>query len=244
MENTSYIALSSQAVLRRQMETIAANIANLNTTAYKAEKNMFVQHLVKSPGGEKLLSPRLAFVRDIAQYTDHAEGPITPTNNPLDLALPDKGYFQIQTPDGIRYTRNGHFRLDTNNQIVTEQGLPVLSDGAAPITLPPNASRIEIARDGTISTELGAAGRFGIVDFENPQRLEKLPGALLKTEETAQPIQRPDLMQGALEGSNVVAVKELTQMIDVQRAYESVKSFIEREDERQKKMFVLMTRVA
>lgn len=244
MENTSYIALSGQAVLRRQMETIAANIANLNTTAYKAEKNMFVQHLVKSPGGERLLDPKIAFVRDIAQFTDHSEGPITPTNNPLDLALPGKGYFQVQAPDGVRYTRNGHFRLDTNNQIVTEAGLPVLSDGGAPIVLPATSSRIEIARDGTISTDTGVAGRFGIVDFENPQRLEKASGALIKTEETPQPIQRPDIMQGALEGSNVVAVSELTQMIDVQRAYESVKNFIEREDDRQKKMFVLMTRVA
>lgn len=244
MENTSYISLSSQAALRRQMDTIATNIANLNTTAYKAERNMFVQHLVKSPGGDRLVSPRLAFVRDIAQYTDHSEGSVTPTNNPLDLALPGKGYFQIQTPDGVRFTRNGHFRMDATGQVVTEQGYAVLSDGGAPITLPTNASRIEIARDGSISTETGAAGRFGIVDFENLQALEKMGGGLMRTDATPQPIQRPEIMQGALEASNVTAVTELSQMIDVQRAYEGVKNFIEREDDRQKKMFVLMTRVA
>ncbi|HER26281.1 MAG TPA: flagellar hook-basal body complex protein, partial [Rhodospirillales bacterium] len=95
MENTLIIALSKQSVIKREMAVIANNIANMNTTGFKSEKMMFVEYLVRSRGGDKLGGERHSYVRDIATVRDYSEGPVQLTNNPLDLAIKEDGYFVI-----------------------------------------------------------------------------------------------------------------------------------------------------
>ena len=112
MENTSFIALSRQSALRRQMDVVANNVANMNTAGFKGERMMFVEHLVKSKGGEKILGDRLSYVRDISTMRDLSDGPLEKTGNPLDLAITGDGYFMVQTDVGNQYTRNGRFQLD------------------------------------------------------------------------------------------------------------------------------------
>ena len=247
METTSYIALSRQSGLRRQMDVVANNLANMNTTAFKSEKMMFVEHLVKSKGGESFIPTTLAFSRDIASYKDLTEGPIKTTGNPFDIAIRDNGYFVVETPDGPQYTRNGRFRLDQEGQLVTQGGLPVLSNTDAPFFLSPEDRDITVSRDGTLSTNNGELGKFKIVKFEDQQRLQKLAGGLYSAknlrggtdaDDAIRPevVDRPNIMQGALESSNVQPIIEMTKMIKVSRAYDSVKSFIDKEDQRQKKM--------
>ena len=107
MENSAYIALSRQDTLKREMAVIANNLANMNTTAYKGEKMMFVEHLTKSKGGDRLTPVKLAFARDVAQYTDTTEGPIRSTGNPLDIAVKNEGFFIVETPDGQRCVQGG-----------------------------------------------------------------------------------------------------------------------------------------
>ncbi len=109
METTTLIALSRQGGLRRQLDVVANNIANMNTTGFKGERMMFVEHLVKSQESGKLLGTKLSFARDIATMLDVSEGPMETTGNPLDLAITGEGYFVIQTENGERYTRNGRF---------------------------------------------------------------------------------------------------------------------------------------
>ena len=87
METSTLIALSRQGGVRRQLDIVANNIANMNTTGFKGEQMMFVQHLVKSPGGQRLLGPKLAFTRDIATMLDISDGPMEKTGNSLDLAI-------------------------------------------------------------------------------------------------------------------------------------------------------------
>lgn len=236
METSAYIALSRQGALRREMDVIANNLANMNTTAYKGEKMMFVQHLVKSRGSESFIPTKLSFVRDIAQVRDLSEGPAQTTSNPLDLAIKDEGYFVIETPEGDRYTRNGRFQLNQEGQLVTQHGYAVLSSAGTPFFFGPEDENIHIARDGTISTKNGELGKIKVVRFASEQNLQKTAGGLLVTDQAPEDVERPNVVQGTLEGSNVQPIIELTKMIAVSRAYENVKNFITKEDERQSKM--------
>jgi flagellar basal-body rod protein FlgF len=252
MENAAYIALSRQGALRREMDVIANNIANMNTTAFKSESMMFVQHLVKSKSSQGLAPQKMAYVRDVAQYQNLNEGPIKQTGNSLDVALHGQGFFVVDTPDGELYTRNGRFNLNPEGQLVNQQNLPVLSDAGTPFFFSPDDKNISIGSDGTISTNNGDIGKLKIVKFDDPQTLQKRPGGLLFTEKRptgdgnggesgAQIVEKPTIMQGALEGSNVEPISEISKMIQVQRAYDGVKSFVNKEDERQRKMIQQLT---
>jgi flagellar basal-body rod protein FlgF len=236
MENTSLIALSRQGTLRRQMNVVAHNIANMNTTGFKGEKMLFIQHLVKSPGGNRISGDQLAFVRDIATVRDISEGPLEKTGNPLDLAVRGEGYFVVETEGGERYSRSGRFHLDEEGQLVTERGHSVLSESGQPFFFSTDDKDISISRDGTVATENGELGRISIVEFENPQNLRVTAGGLYETNEQPNEVDSPDVVQGMLEGSNVEPIIELTRMMEVSRSYQSANKFIEREDERMKKI--------
>lgn len=237
MENTSYIALSRQGALRREMDVIAHNVANMNSTAYKGEKMMFVEHLTKSRDDLSFIPRKLSFTRDVAQYRNLTEGPIKTTGNTFDFAIRGDGYFAIEKQDGTQnYTRNGSFTMDSTGQLVTQGGDAVLSAGGAPIFFGPQDNNITVSADGTISTNNGPIGRVRVVKFEDEQNLKMEQGGLLSTDQTPQDIPRPTVLQGSLEGSNIQPVIEMARMIEVQRTYDSVKNFIESEDSRQKKM--------
>ncbi len=245
MENTLSIALSRQTTLRRQMDVVANNIANMNTTAFKGEKMMFVEHLVRSRGGESVLGEKLHYVRDIATVRDTTKGYISQTGNPLDVALQDEGYFAIGTPVGEMYTRNGRFQLDSTGQLVTQSGNTVLSTTGQPFFFGPTDTEITITGDGTVSTENGALGKLKVVRFENELTLQQSGNALSNSDPDNPPedVEFPHLIQGALEGSNVQPIMELTRMIQVHRSYDSVRNFIQKEDERQKTMIREILRV-
>lgn len=236
MENTSLIVLSRQGTFRRQMNVVAHNIANMNTAGFKGEKMMFIEYLVKNPSGARISGDQLAFVRDIATARDLSEGPLEKTGNPLDVALRGDGYFVIETEDGERYSRSGRFHLDEGGQLVTQQGDPVLSDGGQPFFFSTEDKDISIARDGTVATENGELGRIRVVEFENQQKLQVTAGGLYETEEQPEDVDSPDVVQGMLEGSNVEPIIELTRMIEVSRSYQAANKFIEREDERMRKV--------
>ncbi|MEQ8322592.1 MAG: flagellar basal-body rod protein FlgF [Rhodospirillales bacterium] len=238
MENTMYVALSRQSTLRRQMDVVANNLANMSTHGYKSGQMMFVEHLTKSKGGDSLLTPKLAYVRDIATMTDVKPGPVETTGNPLDIAIQGEGYFVVQTPEGERFTRNGRLQLDNTGQLVNQLGQAVMADGGAPLIFAPEDTEIVISSDGTVSTNNGELGKLRVVRFDNDQVLERTSGAQFTTTEDnpAQDVESPSVLQGAVEGSNVEPILEMANMIQVHRAYDSVKSFIDREDERQRSM--------
>jgi flagellar basal-body rod protein FlgF len=226
------------------MDIVANNIANMNTNGFKGERVMFVEHLVKSPGGQKLLGGKLSFVRDISTMLDFSEGPVERTGNPLDLAINGNGYFVVQTEDGERYTRNGRFKLDDGGQLVNQNGEPLLSSGNQPFFLGPEDTEVTISRDGTVATNNGDLGRIKLVDFENPQQLKRSAGGLFSTDEAPRDVESPEIAQGMLEGSNVQPIFEMTKMIEIHRQYDSVRNFIEREDERMRNMVREMGRPA
>jgi len=241
MENTAYIALSGQSALKREMSVIANNLANMNTTAYKGEKMMFVEHLVKSKGGNSFIPQKLTYTRDVAQYQNFAEGPIKNTGNTFDVAIHGDGYFVVETPDGEQYTRNGHFQLNNDGKLVNLSDQAVLSDAGTPFFFGPEDKDIEITVDGLVSTKNGEIGKFRIVKFDTPQNLQKRASGLFFTEDQPVDVTNPTLLQKSLEGSNVNPMAEITKMINVQRAYDSVRKFIDKEDDRQRKMLQQLT---
>lgn len=244
METTTLIALSRQSGLQRQLDIVANNIANMNTTGFKGEKMMFVEHLVKSRGGESLLGSKLSFVRDIATMTDFTEGPMEKTGNPLDLAISSEGFFVVQTEDGERYTRNGRFQLDDGGQLVNQNGEPVLSTGNQPFFLGPEDTEIAISRDGTVSTNNGDLGRLRLVQFDNPQQLKRSAGGLFSSEEPPRDVESPDIVQGMLEGANIQPIFEMARMIKIHRTYDGVRSLIDKEDQRIRQMIREMGQTA
>jgi len=236
METTSYIALSRQGALRRELSTIANNLANMNTTSFKGERMMFVDHLVRSKSDSSIADQQLSFTRDVASYRNTAEGPIEQTGNPLDIAIHGEGYFVIQGANGTQqYTRNGNFRLDNGGQLVTQGGLPVLTDAGAPIFFAPEDTSITVNGNGTVSTENGQIGKLQVVTFDNPRDIQRAGNGLYTTNQVAQPVAQPQLAQSALEKSNVEGVLEMTRMIEVSRQYKSAQNMIEKEDERIRK---------
>lgn len=228
MENAGYIALSRQMVLRREMDVIANNMANLNTPSYKGQSMLFVEYLETTDSGEKI-----SFVQDIGLVRNLTEGPMTATDNPLDLAIAGDGYFEVETPVGPRYTRKGVFQLNADGQIVTSRGQRVLGEGGQPITLPPNSTDVTITRNGTISTSQGPAGRLRVVRFENEQALVKLADGLYDADgQDALPAEDAEVMQGMIEGSNVQGIIELTRMIETARSYANTGKLVNDEHER------------
>ncbi len=236
MENTALIALSHQAALRRQMDVVANNFANMNTTGYKGERMMFVEHLVPNRDDNGLKGDALAFVRDVATARDFSQGRESETGNPLDLAIEGEGFFVVESPSGERYTRNGRFRVDEGGQLITEHGMPVQTSSGGPIFFSPTDTDITVSQDGVVSSQNGEIGRLRIVRFENPHNLQVVSGGLMSSPDRPEDVESVNIMQGVLEGSNVEPIIEMTRMMRVQRAYDSARKLIDKEDERIKKM--------
>lgn len=227
MEVASFITLSGMTALRREMDIIANNLANINTTGYKKQSPHFIEYL--TPGDNKETT---SYVQDYGMIYNFENGPLQETQNTFDLAIEGEGYFEIQTENGPRYTRNGRFTLNETGQLVTSNGDPLVSNGAA-ITIN-DASNVRIAQDGTVSTKDGIIGRITVQQFENPQELVLEGNSLLRADNLAsEPAQNTKIIQGFLEGSNVESVQEITRMIQVSRSYQSMSRFLETEHQRQ-----------
>ncbi|MBF0093912.1 MAG: flagellar basal-body rod protein FlgF [Alphaproteobacteria bacterium] len=243
MDNTSYIALSRQSALARKMEIVANNLANANTVGFKTEQPVFVEYLVKTQNNERPFDDKLSFVQDIGVFRDTRDGAMSFTGNPLDVAMNGEGYLVVDAGDSQQYTRGGHLQLNESGQLVTGEGLPVLSTQDLPFFFAPNETSITINHDGTVRTENGEVGRLRVVKFEDDQSLRKVRGGLYSTDQNAEDLQRPDVIQGAIEESNVSPIQEMTRMIEIQRAYESANKMIETENERRRKAVDIISRV-
>ena len=233
MENTSYIALSRQSALWREMEVVANNMANANTPSYKAEQMMFRDFVVKTKTDTSPFGRKVDFVQDVGVLRDTREGPMSQTQAPLDLAIHNEGYFVVDTPSGPRYTREGHFRLDETGMMVNSAGYPVMQTTGQPIVFAPNETQITVTGDGTVSTENGVIGKVRVVGFNNDQNLQNAGNGMLMTNDQPATIDRPSLVQGMLEQSNVQPVIETTKMMEILRNYEGIQKLIDGENDRQ-----------
>ncbi len=226
MSNATMIGLSQQMALQKTMDIIANNLANTNTTGFKSESMLFQEYVadIENESGTQMT---MSYVVDNGVSRDFAEGNILITNNTFDVAIKGDGFFTVQTENGDRYTRNGHFTIDGQGQLTTTQGDVVLGEGGAPITLGQDEGVIAVLEDGTISSDLGTRGRLALVKFDDETLLVKEGSSLLNTAQVPNPVDDPHLVQGAIEQSNVAPIIEMTKMIDVLRAYQSAGRLIE-----------------
>ena len=217
--------------LRRQMDVIANNIANIGTTGFKRESVVFEEYLMPVADMEMATNPdrKMSYVQDIATLQDHAPGTIKTTGSDFDVALNGDGFLVVETPDGERYTRNGAFALNGAGELVTNEGYRVMGDGG-PLLFGDSETDIRIGADGTVSTNEGIKGRLRLVSFEDNNLLDPVGSSLFRTDAEPQ-ASTARVQQGAIEQSNVQAVGEITRMIQVQRAYQSLAQMVSRNDE-------------
>jgi flagellar basal-body rod protein FlgF len=234
MQNTVLVGLSRQVALARELDVVANNIANMNTTGFKADGSLFEEFL--NSAARSSTNARVSFVRDRATWTDMSGGPVERTGNALDVAINGNAFFAVQTQRGVRYTRNGSFQINPSGQLVTAEGDPVLGDGG-PITLQQTDRQISISADGTISVREGKAitdsirGKLKLVSFDNVQQLQKDGGATFKYTGNGAPTDSTTstVVQGSLEKSNVRGVVEMSRMIEITRSYTQIAAILQQQ---------------
>jgi flagellar basal-body rod protein FlgF len=226
MDQPGYIILSRLSAQMRATQVLANNIANADTPAYRAERPVFAAHLAH------VGTERIAYSVDRATWRDTRAGPIATTGNPLDVALRGEGFFAVETQGGERYTRAGRFTLDATGRLTDPDGNTVLGAAGTPIAFGPGDTRIEIQGDGTVRSENGVIGRLRIVRFAEPQRLRAEGERLYAADDAPEEVARPQLVQGAVEGSNVSPISEITRLTQDVREFQFATQFAEREGER------------
>ncbi|MHB2155659.1 flagellar basal-body rod protein FlgF [Calditrichota bacterium GD2] len=207
----------------QQNEVIANNLANINTRGYKKDL-MFFEVLKDNDTNSKA---RMA--------TDFEQGALTQTNNPLDLAISGRGFFTVQTKDGVAYTRDGHFKLDGNGVLRTQQGMAVLGEGGEIVLIGEDLKpeQITITHNGEIYLGDVFIDRLLIQDFEDYSQLQKKGENVFVADDTAlaRDVDSLEVHQGFLEEANVNPAEEMIQLIEVQRQFESIQRMVRTLDE-------------
>jgi flagellar basal-body rod protein FlgF len=231
MDNTLLVSLSQQMAAYRSMDVIANNIANISTAGYKRESMQFAEYVeqAKPSEGETSTQP-ISFVQDIGSVIDLTQGSLTHTGSTFDLAINGSGYFTVKTAAGNRYTRDGHFTLDANGRVVTEQGDALQADGGD-ITVTSDDGDIHVADDGTITGARGQIGEIKLADFASDSALQKEGASLYSTTQAPIPATNSVIQQGSLENSNVQPVIEISHMLDVLRNYQTTASLMQSQED-------------
>jgi flagellar basal-body rod protein FlgG len=251
MNLSLYSAATGMEAQQLNLNTIANNLANVNTPGFKRSKIEFQDLLYQKPtraagtdsGGGNLVPTGIEVgngSRVAATSKVFTQGQLTSTGEKFDVAIQGDGFFEIQRPDGTTgYTRDGSFKLSAQGQIVNIDGLPVLS-GFQPV--PPGATGVTISENGQVtiqSTNGDTSFRVTLTRFANASGLRSLGGNLYEetaasgTPETGQPGEQGygSIMQGYIESSNVNIVEEMVNLIVAQRAYEINSKSIQTSDE-------------
>jgi flagellar basal-body rod protein FlgF len=228
VENAAYIGLSRQMTLRRELDIVANNIANADTTGFKVE-----QLLLGTEVGERArndaVRPGVSFVLDGGVGRDYGQGPLNQTGRPLDFGIEGEGvFFEIETDQGPAYTRDGAFTLDPEGRLVTEAGHRVQGQSGE-IILDPALGQPAVAADGAISQNGQPVGQLKLVRFDALAALSKGGDGLYRNASNAVAMDATDarVRQGMLEGSNVNPILEITNLIEISRAYERITRMIE-----------------
>ena len=256
MRNSTYSAVFGALSNEMRMSTIANNLANVNTTAFKRDSMAFHDVFTRFahdnvvttktylrgddvfPEPNIMAKPRLS-----EQNVDFAQGGMHTTGNQLDFALTGEGLFKVQAPEGTLYTRAGNFLTDTNGMLVSQQGHPVLVDGG-PLVVPAG-SKLTVDPSGGISINGELAGNFDLATFEKIGRMERVGSTLYRAPEglAEQPPEDVTVAQGFLEKSNVEVVTEMVSMIESQRSFQMYAKMLQSTDQMDKNMIMRLSRL-
>lgn len=244
MVSGKYSALAGAVAREQAIANISNNLANVSTAGYKKSRVSF-ESLLR--GEKQILNAKgINYSRIKENFSDFSPGPINPTENPLDVAIRGDGFFKVQGPNGILYTRNGNLKLDSGGRLLNTEGMPVLDDGNGEITLPSSElSKIIIDSSGTISIMSSdgiatEAGQLAVVSVDDPLSLKREANTLFSLKEGGNeiPAEETTVSQGSLEVSNVNMTEEMALMINSNRTFqtyhkvlESYKALGEKQDE-------------
>lgn len=238
MTTTSQVALSYQSALSNQLDVAANNIANMSTTGFQGSRPMFAEFLAKvdSDGSQ------ISYVEDLGTIRDLQQGPLGFTGNTLDVGIEGEGYFVVEDGGEFLFTRNGNFQIDESGRLITSNGAAVMDEQDNPIVFSPDETNIDVSRDGVVRTNNGEIATLRVVTFVNQQDMQHRGSSMFFTEQV--PIEAADteVVQGMLEGSNVVAITEMTRMIQILRSYQSAAQLITQEEDRETEAIDILTR--
>lgn len=214
---------------------LSNNLANVNTTGYKADIPVFRVGSAQAtaPADSIQMSGRLSpFAPPMEARTDFMAGSLIQTGNPLDVAIVGKGFFEVQAPEGTRFTRKGNFIINEQGQLSTIEGWPVMGQGGA---IAVDGSRIEIGDEGQLSVDGEPVDTLRIVDFPEPYQLKKTGDSFFAPDPGIEPSNVEEgtaqLAQGFVEQSNVNAIRTMTELIETLRVFEAYQRVIRNVDD-------------
>lgn len=219
MQSNFYVGLSAQLSLFKRLETIAHNVSNTSTAGFRAEEVKF-ESFLSNAGTDPV-----AFVSADKTYLSQRAGDIVRTDNPLDVALEGNAWIGIQTPAGTVYTRDGRMRMTEAGELQTLNGYPILDTGGSPLRLEANGGPPNIARDGTVTQAGRQVGAVGLFNIDSKANLRRFDNSGVIPDRAATPVvdfTTAGMQQGFVERSNVNPVMEMTRLIMVQHAFDTV----------------------
>jgi flagellar basal-body rod protein FlgF len=240
MENALLVGLSRQMALGRELDVVANNLANINTTGYKTDGSIFQEYLMPVASADQFpaASHKVSYVEDRTTWHNFNQGPIQTTGSPLDVAINGDAFLVVQTAAGPRYTRNGALQINAQGTLVTGAGDPVMGV-AGPIQFQNTDHDFSISEDGTVSVREGASalsdstrGKLQLASFADDGQLQKEGGNLFSAPAGVAPqptAQNVKVVQGAIEQSNVSAVAETARMVEITRTYAQIASILQAE---------------
>jgi flagellar basal-body rod protein FlgF len=215
------VSLSAQVALQKRLDTIANNVANMNTGGFRADGITFESALSKA--GETTTT----FVTAGTTYISRLQGTVTRTDNPLDVAMQGEGWLAIKTPGGTAYTRDGRMQVTQAGELQTLNGYPVLDAGGAGILLQSSGGPPSIAADGMITQSGAQVGALGLYSIPDDAQLTRFGNSAVIPDKAPTPIldfSVNAIEQGFSESSNVNPVLEMTKLIQVQRTFDQITS--------------------
>ena len=247
-----YTALSGAMAQSLKLDTIANNIANVNTPGFKRDQQVFNEYLTANEKPPTVIQvPRIpasiesfydmqggdkSFVDSKGTFTDFSQGGLKPTGNPLDLAIDGPGFFEVLTPQGVRLTRAGNLTLSGEGVLVNKDGHPILKAGgegqdpATRILKTIGQGALSINDRGDVHEGIEPLGKLSVINVLNPDSLQKMGHSLYGFKANMAPqienAKNPSLRQGFVEASNVNVVREMTDMIMTNRVFESTQKAI------------------
>jgi flagellar basal-body rod protein FlgF len=224
MQSALYVGLSAQVALEKRMQTIANNIANVNTAAFRTDVVKF--ETVLSRAGANPVSFSSPGVNIISREA----GNLSETGNPLDVAVMGQGWLAFAGPSGTVYTRDGRLQIAPNGDLQTLTGFPVVDSGGAQITLDPNGGPLSIAHSGAITQDGNEVGTIGLFNIPAEANLDRYGNSGVIPDRPATAITdftRDGLKQNYVEGSGANPLLELTRLMSASRAFDGANSMME-----------------
>jgi flagellar basal-body rod protein FlgF len=232
MSGSIYKAGAGAILQQIRLDAYANNLANVNTTGFKADEPVFRFDAPDVPvdgsNGAVRLSP---YALPLQYVTNFETGPVHATGRPLDVAIMGSGFLEVQTPSGIQYTRNGSLSINPEGKLSTAEGWPIMGQGGE-ITI--EGGQVQINEAGEVTVDGNVAGALNVVDFKNPSRLSKTGNSLFKADDPAVGQMKAEnyrVAQGELESSNVNAIRTMTDIIETLRVFEAYQKVIRAADD-------------